>query len=69
MFYDIATMGSQFIGSDPCNFVYSNLQIKGTMVGCMRDTDRALEFAERVCEDKLSLFYRTKPSLLTIDKF
>ncbi|KZZ94060.1 Alcohol dehydrogenase superfamily, zinc-type [Ascosphaera apis ARSEF 7405] len=43
----LPTMGSQFIGSDPCNFVYSNLQIKGTMVGCMRDTDRALEFAER----------------------
>ncbi|KAI5296041.1 hypothetical protein KEM52_005940 [Ascosphaera acerosa] len=40
-------IGTTTVGEDPCQFVYRNLQIKGTLVGCMRDTDRCLEFAER----------------------
>ncbi|KAI5285507.1 hypothetical protein KEM54_000514 [Ascosphaera aggregata] len=40
-------IGTTIIGDDPCNFVYRNIQLKGTLVGCMSDTDKCLEIAER----------------------
>lgn len=36
-------------GADPAWFVFKNLHIIGTMVGSMEDTNKALDFAVRVC--------------------
>jgi D-arabinose 1-dehydrogenase-like Zn-dependent alcohol dehydrogenase len=44
-----APKGSAIAGADPTHFVFKNLHIIGTMVGSMRDTDAALDFAARVC--------------------
>lgn len=47
--------GSMTIGADPCQYVFKNLTIKGTLVGSRRDTAMALDFARRgmlrqICE-------------------
>ncbi|OCK85839.1 GroES-like protein [Lepidopterella palustris CBS 459.81] len=39
--------GTATIGCDPSIFCYKNLTVKGTLVGSMRDTAKALEFAQR----------------------
>ena len=36
------------IGADPAWFIFKNLHVIGTMVGSMKDTDKALDFAARV---------------------
>ena len=50
-----ASAGTTIIGTDPSLFCFKNLTIKGTLVGSMRDTDIALDFAKRgllrqICE-------------------
>ncbi|PNS15910.1 Alcohol dehydrogenase 4, mitochondrial [Sphaceloma murrayae] len=47
--------GTVTIGADPTLFVFKNLTVKGTLVGSMRDTAVALDFAKRgllkqICE-------------------
>lgn len=47
--------GSMLLGTDPCDFCFKNLTIKGTLVGSRRDTAAALDFARRgmlkqICE-------------------
>ncbi|CAG8193843.1 unnamed protein product [Penicillium olsonii] len=47
--------GSTVLGTDPCEYIFKNLTIKGTLVGSRRDTAMALDFARRgmlrqVCE-------------------
>ena len=37
------------MGADPAWFIFKNLHVIGTMVGSMKDTDKALDFAARVC--------------------
>jgi len=37
------------VGADPAWFIFKNLHVIGTMVGSMKDTDKALDFAARVC--------------------
>lgn len=39
--------GSMILGTDPCEYVFKNLSIKGTLVGSRRDTAAALDFARR----------------------
>ncbi|KAJ5616549.1 hypothetical protein N7537_001663 [Penicillium hordei] len=51
----IPAAGSMTIGADPCQFVFKNLTIKGTLVGSRSDTAMALDFARRgalrqICE-------------------
>lgn len=36
-------------GADPLLFVGKNLHVMGTKVGSLWDTEKALEFAARVC--------------------
>jgi len=36
------------VGADPAWFIFKNLHVIGTMVGSMKDTDKALDFAARV---------------------
>jgi propanol-preferring alcohol dehydrogenase len=38
------------IGADPFFFAVRNFEIKGTMVGSLNDTNRALDFARRVSQ-------------------
>ncbi|KAJ5344389.1 Polyketide synthase enoylreductase [Penicillium brevicompactum] len=47
--------GSTMLGADPCEYIFKNLTIKGTLVGSRRDTAMALDFARRgmlqqICE-------------------
>lgn len=44
----IAPAGTAMVGADPAWFIFKNLHVIGTMVGSMRDTDAALDFAARV---------------------
>ncbi|CAG8054142.1 unnamed protein product [Penicillium nalgiovense] len=37
--------GSMVLGADPCQYVFQNLSIKGTLVGSRKDTAAALGFA------------------------
>lgn len=51
----LAPAGTMILGEDPNKFIFSNLTIKGTLVGSRRDTAAALDFARRgalkpVCE-------------------
>lgn len=51
----LAPTGTIILGEDPNKFVFSNLTIKGSLVGSRRDTAAALDFARRgalkpVCE-------------------
>ncbi|RDW67626.1 GroES-like protein [Coleophoma cylindrospora] len=39
--------GTATVGADPGWFIFKNLHVIGTMVGSMRDTDAALDFAAR----------------------
>ncbi|PGH06103.1 hypothetical protein AJ79_06637 [Helicocarpus griseus UAMH5409] len=39
--------GSCFLGAEPGAIIFKRLVISGTLVGSMRDTDRALDFARR----------------------
>jgi propanol-preferring alcohol dehydrogenase len=39
--------GTAICGADPAWYIFKNLRISGTMVGSMKDTDRALQFAAR----------------------
>jgi alcohol dehydrogenase, propanol-preferring len=40
--------GTATVGADPGWFIFKNLHVIGTMVGSMKDTDAALNFAARV---------------------
>ncbi|OQE21691.1 hypothetical protein PENSTE_c011G00235 [Penicillium steckii] len=47
--------GTMILGTDPCEFIFKNLSIKGTLVGSRSDTAAALNFAKRgqlnqICE-------------------
>lgn len=47
--------GSTVLGTDPCEYIFKNLTIKGTLVGSRKDTAMALDFARRgmlqqICE-------------------
>ncbi|OJI96710.1 hypothetical protein ASPVEDRAFT_48839 [Aspergillus versicolor CBS 583.65] len=51
----LPTAGSIVLGADPCEFIFKNLNIKGTLVGSRSDTAAALDFAKRgmlqqICE-------------------
>lgn len=51
----LPTKGSVTLGADPNQFAFKNLTVKGTLVGSMRDTDKALDYAKRgllkqICE-------------------
>jgi D-arabinose 1-dehydrogenase-like Zn-dependent alcohol dehydrogenase len=35
------------LGADPCQYVFQNLNIKGTLVGSQKDTEAALDFASK----------------------
>ncbi|EPS26342.1 hypothetical protein PDE_01278 [Penicillium oxalicum 114-2] len=39
--------GKTVLGTDPCQFIFQNLSIKGTLVGSRKDTVMALDFARR----------------------
>jgi D-arabinose 1-dehydrogenase-like Zn-dependent alcohol dehydrogenase len=39
--------GSMVLGADPCQYVFQNLNIKGTLVGSQKDTEAALGFASK----------------------
>ena len=40
--------GTATVGAEPGWFIFKNLHVIGTMVGSMKDTDAALDFAARV---------------------
>ncbi|RFU24777.1 hypothetical protein B7463_g11554, partial [Scytalidium lignicola] len=54
----ITAMNTVTIGADPSLFAFRNLEIKGTLVGSMEDTSRALDFAGR---GLLKPIYETYP--------
>lgn len=43
----LAPAGTATVGADPGWFIFKNLHVIGTMVGSMRDTDAAMDFAAR----------------------
>lgn len=43
----VAPKGSTILGTDPNQFAFKNLTVKGTLVGTMADTHHALEYARR----------------------
>ncbi|KAJ5513757.1 Polyketide synthase enoylreductase [Penicillium fimorum] len=47
MCIDIPVAGSMTIGADPCQYIFKNLIIKGTLVGIWSDAAMALDFARR----------------------
>ncbi|KAJ5219545.1 hypothetical protein N7468_008749 [Penicillium chermesinum] len=49
--------GSMLLGADPCDYIFKNLSIKGTLVGSRRDTARALDFARRGMLHQISEVY------------
>ena len=49
--------GSILLGADPCEYVFKNLSIKGTLVGSRRDTACALDFARRGMLQQISEVY------------
>lgn len=48
---------SVILGADPCDYIFKNLSIKGTMVGSRRDTACALDFARRGLLHQISEVY------------
>lgn len=51
----LPSKGTVTLGTDPSQFAFQNLTVKGTLVGSMRDTHMALDYARRgllkqVCE-------------------
>jgi alcohol dehydrogenase, propanol-preferring len=51
----LPSAGTVTLGADPFRFIVRNLSIKGSLVGTMEDTRRALDFAKRgllkqICE-------------------
>ncbi|KAJ5118231.1 Polyketide synthase enoylreductase [Penicillium atrosanguineum] len=49
--------GSMILGTDPCEYIFKNLSIKGTLVGSRRDTAAALDFARRGMLRQISEVY------------
>jgi propanol-preferring alcohol dehydrogenase len=49
--------GSMTLGTDPCEYCFKNLTIKGTLVGSRRDTAMALDFARRGKLQQISEVY------------
>ncbi|CAI7630241.1 unnamed protein product [Penicillium discolor] len=49
--------GSTILGADPCEFVFKNLSIKGSLVGTRSDTAAALDFAKRGMLQQVSEVY------------
>lgn len=50
-------VGSMILGADPCQYIFKNLTIKGTLVGSRRDTAAALDFARRGLLHQISEAY------------
>lgn len=50
-------VGSMSLGTDPCEFIFKNLSIKGTLVGSRSDTAAALDFAKRGMLRQISEIY------------
>lgn len=50
-------VGSMILGADPCQYIFKNLTIKGTLVGSRRDTAAALDFARRGLLQQISEVY------------
>lgn len=55
IFFKIAPVGEVNIGTDPSFFAFKNLSVIGTLVGTMKDTHAALDYARRgllksICE-------------------
>ena len=50
-------VGSMILGADPCQYIFKNLTIKGTLVGSRRDTAAALDFARRGLLKQISEVY------------
>ncbi|KAJ5378179.1 uncharacterized protein N7496_005588 [Penicillium cataractarum] len=53
----LPAVGSVTLGTDPCEYVFKNLSIKGTLVGSRRDTAAALDFARRGMLRQISEVY------------
>jgi D-arabinose 1-dehydrogenase-like Zn-dependent alcohol dehydrogenase len=51
----IAPAGTATAGADPALFIFKNLHVIGTMVGSMRDTAMALDFAARVSNSSMEI--------------
>lgn len=49
--------GSVMLGTDPCEYIFKNLTIKGTLVGSRKDTAMALDFARRGMLRQISEIY------------
>jgi D-arabinose 1-dehydrogenase-like Zn-dependent alcohol dehydrogenase len=49
-----APAGTAMAGADPLLFVGKNLHVIGTKVGSLLDTEKALQFAARVCSSTFS---------------
>ncbi|KAJ5773760.1 Polyketide synthase enoylreductase [Penicillium paradoxum] len=49
--------GSVTLGTDPCEYIFKNLTIKGTLVGSRKDTAMALDFARRGMLRQISEVY------------
>lgn len=49
--------GSTTLGADPCEFIFKNLSIKGSLVGTRSDTAAALNFAKRGLLQQISEVY------------
>ncbi|KAJ5514886.1 Polyketide synthase enoylreductase [Penicillium fimorum] len=53
----LPTPGSIILGTDPCEFIFKNLSIKGSLVGTRSDTAAALDFAKRGMLQQISEIY------------
>ncbi len=57
VFDGTAPANSGIAGAEPSEYIFKNLHMIGTMVGSMLDTQKALEFAERVCNPFPKFFF------------
>ncbi|CAI7616720.1 unnamed protein product [Penicillium glandicola] len=53
----LPVVGTMTIGADPCQYIFKNLTIKGTLVGSRSDTAMALDFARRGALRQISEVY------------
>ncbi|KAJ5553657.1 Polyketide synthase enoylreductase [Penicillium frequentans] len=60
--------GSMVFGADPCDYVFQNLSIKGTLVGSRKDTAAALGFARRGMLRQISEIYPISRLSEALDK-
>ncbi|KAJ5691789.1 Polyketide synthase enoylreductase [Penicillium macrosclerotiorum] len=60
--------GSIIVGLDPCEYIFKNLSIKGTLVGSRKDTAAALDFARRGMLQQISEVYPINRLPEAVDK-